>query len=261
METLGDKIMAKLEALEGLQVKLSDLDLKLGEQAGKLDQLQTKVDLSMTSICLVQQDQAQLARSIHPVTATILPTTTTTTTTSMPPPSPRPIPATHPPPPPPPPPTTHGRPPLLKIPGRDDDGLMGPHPGASASVASAPPFVTFPSPSPQVMMLPVSYTHHEIGETGSHKPWLPKLDFPKFDGTNVRIWLDKCQSFFNLYQISHGFKVQAAAIHMTDNATHWYQAFKLLNPYHDWDMFRPSVLGEFEVNTHRIKLMELLSVR
>ncbi|KAK3151411.1 hypothetical protein QOZ80_3AG0245520 [Eleusine coracana subsp. coracana] len=49
-------------------------------------------------------------------------------------------------------------------------------------------------------------------------------------------------------------------MHMTDSAAHWYQSFKLLNPYHDWELFKASVLAEFEVNTHHNKLMELLSI-
>ncbi|KAK3146064.1 hypothetical protein QOZ80_3BG0261060 [Eleusine coracana subsp. coracana] len=89
---------------------------------------------------------------------------------------------------------------------------------------------------------------------------MPKLDFPRFDGTDARIWVDKCQAFFNLYQIPHGFKIQAAAMHLDGCAAHWYQSFKSLNPYHDWDIFRASILGEFEVNAHRDKLMELLSI-
>lgn len=47
-------------------------------------------------------------------------------------------------------------------------------------------------------------------------------------------------------------------MHMTDSAA---QSFKLINPYHDWDWFKLSVLDKFEVNTHRDKLAELLSIR
>lgn len=80
-----------------------------------------------------------------------------------------------------------------------------------------------------------------------------------FDYTDVRIWF--VRHFFNLYQIPNGFNVQASTMHMSDTAAHWYQSFKLLNPYHDWDLFKLSVLDEFEVNTHKDKLAELLSIR
>jgi hypothetical protein len=29
------------------------------------------------------------------------------------------------------------------------------------------------------------------------------MDFPHFEGTRARIWLDKCVAYFTLYQISH----------------------------------------------------------
>uniref|UniRef100_A0A0A9BLL1 Retrotransposon gag domain-containing protein n=1 Tax=Arundo donax TaxID=35708 RepID=A0A0A9BLL1_ARUDO len=61
---------------------------------------------------------------------------------------------------------------------------------------------------------------------GARRGWLPKMDFPKFDGSNVRIWLDKCQDFFTLYQILDGFKVTATTMHLVSSAAHWYQSYK-----------------------------------
>jgi hypothetical protein len=36
------------------------------------------------------------------------------------------------------------------------------------------------------------------------------MDFPKFEGSDVRIWLDKCRSYFSLFQIPDAFRVTAA---------------------------------------------------
>jgi hypothetical protein len=39
-------------------------------------------------------------------------------------------------------------------------------------------------------------------DRGEHrKQWMPKMDFPLFDGTDARIWVDKCYAYFALYQI------------------------------------------------------------
>jgi hypothetical protein len=48
------------------------------------------------------------------------------------------------------------------------------------------------------------------------------MDFLKFDGSDVRIWLDKCVAYFNLYSVPPGFRVTVASIHMIDKAAHWY---------------------------------------
>ena len=34
------------------------------------------------------------------------------------------------------------------------------------------------------------YDTANAGESHSRKPWMPKMDFPKFEGSDVRIWLD-----------------------------------------------------------------------
>lgn len=228
METFEEKVMKQF----------AEMNTKFIEQAQKMEAIQAKVDLSMSSLGQVQQDQAQLVRSFSK------------------------------PPPPPPPPPQFTRPPPLTIPAKDGPGLMGAKPGAAPfpPSSSTNSIVMFLAPTPQVQSVPSSPSFAHAGnldpsEGSSRNHWMPKLDFPRFDGTYVRIWLDKCQSFFNLYQIPHGFKVQAASMHLTDSAAHWYQSFKLLNPYHDWDIFKVAVLDEFEVNTHRNKLMELLSVK
>jgi hypothetical protein len=42
------------------------------------------------------------------------------------------------------------------------------------------------------------------------------MDFPRFDGSDVMIWLDKCVSYFQLYQIPADFRVIVASLHMVD---------------------------------------------
>uniref|UniRef100_A0A0A9C8B6 Uncharacterized protein n=1 Tax=Arundo donax TaxID=35708 RepID=A0A0A9C8B6_ARUDO len=49
---------------------------------------------------------------------------------------------------------------------------------------------------------------------------MPKMDFPIFDGTDVKFWIDKCIAFFSLYQILDTFRVTSASMHMTDSAAH-----------------------------------------
>lgn len=75
---------------------------------------------------------------------------------------------------------------------------------------------------------------------------MPKMDFPKFDGTDARIWLDTYNTFFQLYNIAEGFKVSAATMYMRGNTTHWYQSYKLASPWHTWPVFSAAFITEFE---------------
>jgi hypothetical protein len=57
-------------------------------------------------------------------------------------------------------------------------------------------------PSPVLL---VSESPGGMSETDHRRPWMPKMDFPHFDGTDVRVWLDKCSAYFHLYGIPSDF--------------------------------------------------------
>jgi hypothetical protein len=48
--------------------------------------------------------------------------------------------------------------------------------------------------------VPVGDVVHPDGDRNeARRGWMPKMDFPKFDGTDPRIWIDKCIAYFSLY--------------------------------------------------------------
>jgi hypothetical protein len=55
---------------------------------------------------------------------------------------------------------------------------------------------------------------------------LPKIHFPKFDGTNPKIWFDNFSNYFTIYSIQERLKVIAATMHLEGNASKWWQAYK-----------------------------------
>lgn len=63
---------------------------------------------------------------------------------------------------------------------------------------------------------------------------MPKMDFPKFDGTDALVWLDKCCSYFTMYQISDNFRVATASIPLEGRAAYWFQSYKYTPGFHDW---------------------------
>lgn len=72
------------------------------------------------------------------------------------------------------------------------------------------------------------HSHHS-------RPFLPKMSFPQFDGVDPKIWKDKCQEYFKLYNISDSMKTSAASLHMEGNAARWYQVYKLHHGLVDWE--------------------------
>jgi hypothetical protein len=98
-------------------------------------------------------------------------------------------------------------------------------------------------------------------EPTSHKSWLPKMDFSQFDGEDSRIWIDKCETYFTLYHIPDHFKVTAASLHLVGKAAHWYQSYKDVMGSMPWPSFRQAVMEEFEVSTHKDKMLALLTLK
>jgi hypothetical protein len=156
------------------------------------------------------------------------------------------------------------------------DGIMGPVPASTSSVnmGSTPPLPQPPPPTGRIphptqvnYVLPhqrapiIDTVHVEADKSEGRRSWMPKMDFPHIDGTDARIWLDKCLAYFALYQIPSAFRVSAVSIHMSGQATHWFQTFKLNHWFQQWDQFASVVISEFETNTHRAKIMELLKLK
>lgn len=87
------------------------------------------------------------------------------------------------------------------------------------------------------------------------------MDFPRFEGDGVRMWIDNCEAYFTMYNIPDNFRVMSASIHLHGNAAHWYQAYKLTDAYADWPRFSATILQEFDTNVHRNCMRELLVLK
>jgi hypothetical protein len=101
----------------------------------------------------------------------------------------------------------------------------------------------------------------DVDRADARHPWMPKMDSPHFDGCDARIWLDKSVAYFALYQIPMAFRISTTSLHMIGVAVHWFQTYKLNPGYQNWDLFALAVVSEFEVDTHHMKTMELLSLK
>lgn len=67
------------------------------------------------------------------------------------------------------------------------------------------------------------------------------MDFPKFDGTRVCVWIDNYETYFSFYQIAEGFMVSVATLNLVGDAANWYLAWKLEVGWHDWPMLKSAI--------------------
>uniref|UniRef100_A0A803L706 Integrase catalytic domain-containing protein n=1 Tax=Chenopodium quinoa TaxID=63459 RepID=A0A803L706_CHEQI len=75
----------------------------------------------------------------------------------------------------------------------------------------------------------------------------PKLELPKFNGVNPRIWVKKCCKYFNLCKIADDQKVDLASLNMTDKAEHWVMNYLSIrrSVVVDWNDFVVDLYARF----------------
>jgi hypothetical protein len=85
--------------------------------------------------------------------------------------------------------------------------------------------------------------------------------FPISDGTQPKIWLDKGLNYFHIYQIPESLWVEAATMHLQDNASKWWQTHKQSNPAVNWKKFATNIQETFGPDDHRSALNDLLDLK
>lgn len=78
---------------------------------------------------------------------------------------------------------------------------------------------------------------------------MPKLEFPKFDGTNPRTWMKKCSRYFELCKIPAEQKVDLATLYMVDKVESWVGSYLSGKRNVDWDDLIVDLTARFRDDT------------
>ncbi|WVZ61926.1 hypothetical protein U9M48_011733 [Paspalum notatum var. saurae] len=89
----------------------------------------------------------------------------------------------------------------------------------------------------------------------------PKLEFPKFDGDNPRLWRDRCQMYFEVYAVADALKTRFAALNFLGAAATWLQTIERKERILDWDHFCSLVFTRFDKNQYQLQLRQLDSLK
>ena len=74
---------------------------------------------------------------------------------------------------------------------------------------------------------------------------LSKTNFPKFDGTNPRIWKEKCEKYFHMFYVPDDLKADYATLHFSGNAALWLQTYEVNHTVDTWVALCVSVCNKF----------------
>jgi hypothetical protein len=89
---------------------------------------------------------------------------------------------------------------------------------------------------------------------------LPKMFFPKFDGTKPKVWIDNCTTYFLIYNVPASIWVSSASMHLEGNAASWWQAFKLQHKKIGWVSFCVTIEKQFGADYRRSRRATLVKL-
>jgi hypothetical protein len=113
---------------------------------------------------------------------------------------------------------------------------------------------------------PLSFTEGTLVETLSahsfqfdsvpRSPPFPKLEFPKFDGSNPRLWQDHCNMFFEVYAVHPSLKTRFAALNFVGIAKTWLHTVERRERVADWLTLCKLVMGRFDKDQYPLILKQ-----
>jgi hypothetical protein len=133
-------------------------------------------------------------------------------------------------------------------------GILGPVPGTDPSPITTQG--TIPNHSVPVANLAsgsFSHTHH-AGST-------PKMDFPKFDGVNPRLWREQCEVYFEIYGVSEAMKTRFATLNFIGPAALWLQTVQLRGRFQSWQAMYTAVCAHFDKDQYPLYMKQLENLR
>jgi hypothetical protein len=86
------------------------------------------------------------------------------------------------------------------------------------------------------------------------------MNFPTFDGTNPRLWRDKCESYFEIFGVSDALKPRFAALNFTGVAEAWLQTMELCGRFTSWDKLQQAVWVRFDRDQYSLHMKQLDSL-
>jgi hypothetical protein len=72
-----------------------------------------------------------------------------------------------------------------------------------------------------------------------------KLEFPRFDGTNVHEWIFRAEQFFDYYETPDLDRLTISSVHLDKDVVPWYQMVQRTHPFTLWIEFTRALELDF----------------
>jgi hypothetical protein len=99
--------------------------------------------------------------------------------------------------------------------------------------------------------------------SGCRRTWITSTTqvlFPQVPRADPRIWLEKCQDHFTIYQVVKAVWAISAAMYMEGNVVMWLQVHKMKHGLGNWMQFSRDVNAKFGVEEYSQAMRHLLNL-
>ncbi|CAD6241764.1 unnamed protein product [Miscanthus lutarioriparius] len=98
-------------------------------------------------------------------------------------------------------------------------------------------------------------------DSGHHNPLFPKMEFPKFDGSNPRWWRDQCELYFEVYAIHATMKTRFAALNFKEPVATWLQTVQRRGRIAYWKRLCELVMVKFDKDQYEVLLLQFNALK
>ncbi|KAL5709880.1 hypothetical protein ACHQM5_020511 [Ranunculus cassubicifolius] len=101
-------------------------------------------------------------------------------------------------------------------------------------------------PRPPDRLIPVAGRFMDLSGSSSSQLKIPKVEFPTFDGSNVRTWLQKSNRFFQVNPVADLQRSLFASLHFKGRAETWFQTESSVFERMSWNEFQERIRARFD---------------
>lgn len=88
-----------------------------------------------------------------------------------------------------------------------------------------------------------------------------KLEFPKFDGGNPRLWCDRCEMYFEVYSMHASLKTRFVALNFEGAPAIWLQVIERHGRITNWQHLWELVFVKFDKDQYQLHLRQMDSLK
>lgn len=108
---------------------------------------------------------------------------------------------------------------------------------------------------------PVGSRWHSDSHRPNHANRIPKLQFPEFDGSNPKLWISRCEDYFDICDVESGLWIKVATMHFAEPASPWLQSVERKLRSCSWSEFCSLLLERFGRDHHELLVRQMLHIR